>query len=234
MTVHGWLRHDVVRRFIPKDTRSILEIGAGEGALGSILARDYDYVGLEPDRESYEAALARIGSDGKVFRLREEDYSGPDFEVVCALEVLEHIEDDVAALRRWKRHLVPGGWIIVSVPAGRDRFGPTDERQGHFRRYEREDLARALTDAGFENVTVVSYGFPIGYLLHAVSNVQARRKPRAATQEQRTAASGRWMQPSHRAFRRAVASPFTLLQRPFEDTRLGTGLVARARTSSGP
>jgi len=77
----------------------------------------------------------------------------------------------------------------------------------------------------------VTYGFPIGYVLVAGSNFLARRRPHAATLSDRTAASGRWMQPSARraTLMRASAAPFELLQRPFGSTGLGTGLVARAR-----
>src|SRR5262249_52808029 len=148
MTVHGCLRYDTARRLLPEDAESVLEIGAGVGAVGSLLARSYRYVGLEPDRTSFEAARVQVGSHGEVLCLRAEEYEETErFDVVCAFEVLEHVEDDVGALRSWQRHLAPGGSLVVSVPAGRARFGPSDARQGHFRRYDREDLVSALRDA---------------------------------------------------------------------------------------
>ena len=79
--------------------------------------------------------------------------------------MLEHIEDDEAALTRWLRPLRPGGWVLVSVPHGRDRFGPQDERVGHHRRYDRADLESLLARAGLGELTVVSYGFPLGNAL---------------------------------------------------------------------
>jgi 2-polyprenyl-3-methyl-5-hydroxy-6-metoxy-1,4-benzoquinol methylase len=129
MTVHGGLRYDTARRLLPPDATNILEIGAGVGAVGSLLARSYRYVGLEPDRTSFEAARTQVGSSGDVVCVREEDYETDErFDVVCAFEVLEHLHDEVEALRRWQRHLAPGGSLIVSVPAGRARFG-VDARQ---------------------------------------------------------------------------------------------------------
>lgn len=232
MTLHAWLRYDVFRRLLPTSVRSILEIGAGKGSVGSLLARRFRYVGLEPDPESFVAAANRIGETGTIHPLREQEYSSEEsFDVVCAFEVLEHIEDDQGALVDWQRYVKRGGWLFVSVPAGRDRFGPTDVRQGHFRRYAREDLARVLTEAGLTEISVVTYGFPIGYVLLAGSNVLARRRPHAPTLSERTGASGRWMQPSasRAALMRVSAAPFQLLQRPFGRTSLGTGLVARAR-----
>ena len=66
MTVHGCLRYDTARRLLPPDATNILEIGAGVGAVGSLLARSYRYVGLEPDRTSFEAARTQVGSSGDV------------------------------------------------------------------------------------------------------------------------------------------------------------------------
>ena len=232
MTVHGWLRYSVIRQLIPPATRSVLEIGAGRGALGTLLARRFDYVGLEPDPVSFELAASLVGENGVVICAPEEDFEGTTFDLVCACEVLEHLADDVGAISRWRRHLRPGGSLIVSVPAGRSRFGPHDERQGHFRRYDRADVVRVLTAGGFDDIRVVNYAFPIGPVLYVPSNLLARVKPRAEKRAERTAESGRWMQPSRGGLQRAVAAPFALLQKPFANTDLGTGFVARARLGS--
>ncbi|MGH7541004.1 MAG: class I SAM-dependent methyltransferase [Gemmatimonadota bacterium] len=232
MTVHGWLRYAVFRRLLPLDVESILEIGAGLGAFGVRLAKEFRYTGLEPDVESFRVAKHRF--DG-VLPLAEEDYQAPEsFDAVCAFEVLEHIEEDEEALRRWRRHVRPGGWILLSVPQGK-RFRPSDERQGHFRRYRRDQLQGKLERAGFSDVHLVSYGFPVGYALLAWSDCVAKRNIGPERLEDRTAASARWMQPSPReaTFRRAAAIPLDLMQRPFGSTGLGTGLVARARALEG-
>jgi SAM-dependent methyltransferase len=228
MTIHGWLRYATFRRLLPPGVETILEIGAGLGAFGVRLAKDYRYTGLEPDPVSFGVAETRFDD---VLPLAEEDYTAPEpFDVVCAFEVLEHIEHDEEALRRWRRHVRPGGWIVVSVPQGKG-FRPSDARQGHFRRYEQDDLRGKLERAGYTDVRLVSYGSPLGYALLAWSDYVAKRNPGPARREDRTAASARWMQPSRRQalFRKALAIPLDLLQRPFGGTRLGTGVVARAR-----
>jgi SAM-dependent methyltransferase len=228
MTIHGWLRYAVFRRLLPPDVESILEIGAGLGAFGVRLAQDFRYTGLEPDAESFGVASQRFD---RVLPLAEEDFTAEEpFDAVCAFEVLEHIEDDEAALRRWRRHVLPGGWILLSVPHG-NRFRPSDERQGHFRRYDRASLRRKIEQARFTDVDLVTYGFPVGYALLAWSDRVAKHNVGPDRYEDRTAASARWMQPTKReaAIRRAVAVPLDLLQRPFGSTGLGTGVVARAR-----
>lgn len=232
LTPHAWLRFDAIERLLPSKARSLLEIGAGQGSAGALLAHRYEYVGLEPDDVSFEVAVRRIGDAGSVLKTTAETYEPREaFDAVCAFEVLEHIEDDDSAVVGWLGHLRPGGWLLVSVPAGRRRFGPTDVKAGHHRRYDRSDLTRVLEGAGLVDVRVIAYGFPLGYVLEAVRNLYARRATSRLSHEERTAASGRWLQAPESAARitRVASAPFRYVQRPFSGTALGTGLVARGR-----
>lgn len=197
-----------------------------------MLARRYEYVGLEPDIRSYETARKRIGTDGRVVNISVEELPHAEtFDLVCALEVLEHLEEDRAALELWSTHVRPGGWLLVSVPAGRGRFGRSDAIVGHVRRYDREDLRAALESAGLVDVRVRTYGFPLGYVLEAARNRLLADRDSGASREERTATSGRWLPAPERLAlpMRVVTAPFCLVQRPFAGTRLGTGLVARGR-----
>ncbi|MEX2102483.1 MAG: class I SAM-dependent methyltransferase, partial [Gaiellaceae bacterium] len=224
LTPNAWLRWDVVRRLLDglADVERVLEVGAGEGALGARLARRYDYVGVEPDPRSRARARERVGTV-------VEALPGETFDLICAFEVLEHVGDDGAELRLWRDRLRSGGWLLLSVPAHEQRFGPADRRVGHFRRYDSERLAVLLTETGFENPRLVTYGFPLGYALEAGRHVLARRG-----EGEGTAGSGRWLQPSDRLgwATRLGTAPFRLLQRPFARTRLGTGIVAHARRAA--
>jgi SAM-dependent methyltransferase len=224
LTPNAWLRWDVVSRLLDglEDVERVLEVGAGEGAVGARLARRYDYVGVEPDPRSRARARERVET------VLEELPDG-SFDLVCAFEVLEHVADDRAELRAWRDRLRPGGWLLVSVPAHEKRFGPADRRVGHFRRYEPGGLAELLTETGFEHPRLVTYGFPLGYALEAGRHVLARRG-----QGEGTAGSGRWLQPSDRLgwATRLGTAPFRLLQRPFAGTQLGTGIVALVRRTA--
>lgn len=204
-----------MRRLLPPG--SVLEIGCGQGAMGTLIARDHEYVGVEPDAESFAVARARLGD--RVMCATDADVGGR-FDVVCAFEVLEHLEDDRAAVERWRDH---GRSLLVSVPAHQRLFGATDRRVGHYRRYDPETLRELLSD--FKHVEIHSYAFPVGYPLLWVGRMLAGE---SASREQGTASSGRWLQPKTRA-RTLAAAPLALIQRPFEHTSLGTGLVALAR-----
>jgi SAM-dependent methyltransferase len=243
LTMNAWLRYDPIERLLAErsDVHSILEIGAGGGALGSRLAERYEYVGLEPDADSFATASRRLEAlpgTGTVLNLTAEEYQ-PDhpFDVVAAFEVLEHIEDDVAALQSWHRFLQPNGWVLLSVPAWRSQWGASDEKAGHFRRYDPADLERVLRSSGFGKIAIALYGFPLGYVLKPIWNLLAlRERRRGSTLAERTSASGRWLQPpDSAAFVTQVATaPFRRIQRPFSQTRLGTGLVCLARLEPSP
>jgi SAM-dependent methyltransferase len=210
----------------------VLEIGAGQGSVGAELARRYDYLGLEPDTSSFEVAARRIGGAGRVLNITLEELSDANtFDLVCAFEVLEHIEDDRAALAAWIERVRPGGRLLLSVPAGPNRFGASDVTVGHFRRYDHDGLRDLLAEAGLDEIEIRMYGFPLGYALEVVRNLLVKRTASRGTREERTAASGRLFQPSERTavLAAAASAPFRLVQRPFAGTRLGTGLVARAR-----
>jgi SAM-dependent methyltransferase len=238
LTLNAWLRYDLIARMLRDlDVRDVLEVGAGEGAFGTRLALGYRYVGLEPDPQSAAIArrrLARVGSGTLVQGDLSALPPAPSFDLICAFEVIEHIEDDADALALWRDRLRPGGWCLLSTPAHPRRFGPSDRLAGHYRRYGRQGLATLLRSAGFEEEIVWSYGFPLGYALEWTRNAIARyQEPRLGSMAERTAASGRYLQPPESLgwMTRALSGPFRLAQRPFIETDLGTGLVARARRS---
>jgi SAM-dependent methyltransferase len=229
LTPMARLRYDRIRTLLPRDARSVLEVGCGEGGVGFRLAERYDYVGVEPDPESCAVARSRITS-GHVHCGDISAVAGERFDVVCAFEVLEHIDDDRAAVTEWCQHLNPGGHLVLSVPAHPHRFGASDEAVGHHRRYEVGGLRGLLQEAGLTDVHVLLYGVPLGYALESVRNRVLARRTTDTSREQRTAASGRLLQPRNNVVAATVAAgvaPFALVQRAFPNH--GVGIVARAR-----
>jgi SAM-dependent methyltransferase len=239
LPLNAWLRFDVVQkvlRMLDRDVTSVLEVGAGEGAVGVRLASRYDYTAVEPDPLAFERAAARLHAIGRgEIVLGDVSALPPDatFDLLCSFEVLEHLEDDVSALAEWRRRVREGGWILVSAPAHRHRFGPHDRIVGHHRRYDPEDMAGALEAAGFVDPVVLTSGFPFGYALEVGRNMIGRHASArsGSSMEEQTAASGRWLQPPDGIgwLTAAISAPFRVLQRPFARTRLGTGIVAFAR-----
>ena len=232
LSLSAWLRYDAVLRLLPSGTTRVLEIGAGLGSFGALLGTRFEYVGLEPDRTSYEIARTRVGTSGSVLNQTAEQFeSTQPFDLVCAFEVLEHMEDDRAVLAGWLRHLRQGGHVLVSVPFDRDRFGPWDARAGHYRRYDEADITETLASVGLGSIDTVVYGFPLGRLLEISRNMVARLDGRNENMDERTARSGRQLQPPAWAATatRLASAPFRLMQRPFPHARHGTGVVALGR-----
>jgi hypothetical protein len=150
--------------------------------------------------------------------------------LVIAFEVLEHIEDDVSALRTWSSHLIDGGFVLLSVPAFRARFKRWDVLAGHFRRYDPEDLAATAAAAGLQVVAIWTYGFPLGQLLERVRNHLAEQIKAPPEMERRPELSGRWYQPA--GFWGRILGigmiPWRMIQRPFHSYRMGHGLIMLA------
>jgi len=232
------LRYDVVRREVDwLRPSSLLEIGCGLGGFGArFAASGIDYLGVEQDEASCAVAEPRVRTaGGRVVCGNYADVvsAGAEFDVVCAFEVLEHIEDDASALHDWRRFVRPGGHLLLSVPAWQDMFGGSDVLAGHYRRYSPDELRTRLLDAEFVQPRVTVYGWPLGYALEAVRNrLAARRLGQAGTADScdaRTAGSGRLMQPNAVTGLgvRAGVAPFSWLQRTAPGR--GTGLVVTAQ-----
>jgi SAM-dependent methyltransferase len=235
LTPAARLRWSVVRRLLPSRADGVLEVGCGQGGVAARLARRYGgYVGVEMDPTSAAVARARVQPEGgQVRQGLVQEVLGADerFDLLCAFEVLEHIEDDEGSLRDWVQRLRPGGRVLLSVPAWPDRFSAADVAVGHYRRYTPAAASDLLSACGLADARVALYGWPLGYLLERGRNLALERKAleqRDLPAEQRSAASGRTLQPPSAAGA-AVAvgvAPFALLQRAIP-TR-GTGLVLTA------
>lgn len=233
------LRYDTVSRHLDRlRPATILEIGCGLGAFGARLATRADYLAIEPDETSWRTASSRIEPAGG--RTLNVDHTGvpagAQYDLVCAFEVLEHIEDDKAALRDWVDLIRPGGHLMLSVPAFQERFAPWDELAGHYRRYSPEQISSRAREAGLVDPVVTVYGWPLGYALEAVRNRVARKHSDTFSEssyEERTAGSGRVLQPKKlmgMAFRAGIV-PFKYLQR-LRPTK-GTALVIVAARPEG-
>ena len=105
-------------------------------------------VGLDADPAAVAACRGR-GLEAVCGGPEDLGGLGP-FSLVVMMDVLEHVADDLAALRAAAEALVPGGRLVVSAPAHPWLFSYHDRASGHFRRYSRPGLVGLLRAAGFE------------------------------------------------------------------------------------
>lgn len=235
LSLFSHLRWDVVRRHIEAfRPTTILEFGCGVGGFGARFAALADYTGVEPDGTSFEIARSRIERQSGIVLNGDHHVvtQGTKYDLVCAFEVLEHTEDDKGTLDAWSRFVAPRGHLMLSVPAWPDRFGPSDDRAGHLRRYTPDGMRDLLLGVGLTDVHISLVGWPIGFALEGARNLLAARQQAeiiAQSVEQRTAASARFphLQGTFgAAATRIVALPFRYLQRVRPTS--GTCLVAYA------
>jgi SAM-dependent methyltransferase len=214
----------------------VLEVGCGAGdLLARVAASGCEAVGVESSEAARAEARARAERCGGRLALVSE-LPGGAFDLVMAFEVLEHIEHDREALSAWVERVRPGGHLLLSVPAHHRRWGPWDVWAGHFRRYERAELAERLRAAGLEVELVWSYGFPLANWVEPLREWLARRRNASETEmtaAERTARSGIERGALARIAALVVSDslllPFCWLQLAFLERDWGNGYLALAR-----
>lgn len=155
----------------------VLEMGCGPGALLLDLSRKgFHGTGVELSERSRTVArqlLADVPTVQVKEALPEQEKASYDY--LLTFEVLEHIEDDIAALRDWLEYLKPGGQAFISIPAHRSRWNVTDLLAGHFRRYDRADAFSLIERTGLEPLRTGTYGWPISRVFEFL-RVRAKEK----------------------------------------------------------
>jgi SAM-dependent methyltransferase len=157
---HWWYR---VRREIldgklatldlDKTRARLLDVGCGTGGAALVLSRYGRAVAVDRSPGSFAIARDRpythrvVASAGAPL-----PFSDGSFDVVCALDILEHLDDDAAAARELHRVCKPGGTVIVFVPAYSILWGYNDDYSHHKRRYNAAQLRARLSEAGFSIV----------------------------------------------------------------------------------
>lgn len=128
----------------------ILEIGCGTGSNLRMLQTFGHVEAIEPDAGARQVALDRFDVAISAGALPDQlGVADRCYDLIVMLDVLEHIEDDQAALQQVKRLLKPGGKLLLTVPAMPLLWSSHDEAHHHFRRYTTKALTRALTDAHY-------------------------------------------------------------------------------------
>ena len=171
---------DELRPFIG---RKIVEVGTGFGTYRPCL-RDVDaYYSLDIDPEAVKSAAEKDPEGIYVCA----DVADPGFSavpdgavdtVICA-NVLEHIEDHVAALRNMRRLVAPGGHVLLFVPAFGALYNDMDRLAGHHRRYTVESLGQVAAQAGLSPVRLHYFNSlgGIGWWLNRFSRHHDLDKP---------------------------------------------------------
>lgn len=155
-STHWWYRarRDILADYLtreaglPKDAR-ILEIGCGTGHNLPMLAGFGTVDAIEIDPAARDIASRRLGrAVGTAPLPILPDVPRAHYDLIAVLDVVEHIEDDVAALKAMRTCLAPGGKILITVPAHQWMWSAHDVVNHHHRRYSKTTLKKAIALAG--------------------------------------------------------------------------------------
>lgn len=136
--------------FKNKKTASILEIGCGSGGNLQLLSFFGKTCAMEMDESAIESAQERKICEIRKGSLPNDIPFTEKFDLVCLFDVIEHIDDDQAALKQALNLLVPGGSLLITVPAYMFLWSSHDQALGHKRRYTRMNLMDTVRKTGIK------------------------------------------------------------------------------------
>lgn len=140
----------------------ILDVGCGPGGTSVAFKTFGDVTGIDFSTAALKIAIKRglHVSKGSLLTIPIKNES---FDLISALDVIEHIEEEQEVLHEIKRMLAPDGHVLITVPAFQFLWSEHDIAVSHVRRYNAPQLKKSLHDAGFTIVRMsyfVSFVFP--------------------------------------------------------------------------
>jgi SAM-dependent methyltransferase len=158
---------------LPRPAR-ILDAGAGSGRNMVELARLGTVTAVELSETS--VALARGRGVGEVIAgsVLEMPFADDSFDLAVSLDGIEHLQDDLAALRELRRTVAPGGALLITVPAYQWLWSGHDEINHHHRRYTRRSLQRVAEQAGWRQLRTTYFNsllLPVAIVLRVLDRV---------------------------------------------------------------
>ena len=167
----------LVQLYGPERPR-ILDVGCGTGGTMDVLEPGGEVYGGDASKDAISFCVRRGHAQLTQCRAEALPYADEVFDVVVCADILEHLEDDKAALSEILRVLRPGGVAIVTVPAYPWLWSEHDEALSHVRRYRKHELRDTLGAAGLrirKLTYTVSLVFPIILVVRLLNRLRIRK-----------------------------------------------------------
>ncbi len=155
----------------------ILDAGCGSGRNMLELARHGSVTGVELSETSVALARERRAGEVVAGSVLEMPFPADSFDLAVSLDVIEHLEDDLAALRELRRTVAPGGSLLVTVPAYQWLWSGHDDINHHHRRYTRRSLQRVAEQAGWDQVRTTYFNsllLPMAIVLRVLDRLSTK------------------------------------------------------------
>jgi SAM-dependent methyltransferase len=153
-----------------------VDIGCGTGYTTMVFESDWQMVGADVSQNAL--GLCKRRGLQRLCQLDVTNFSLPfktgSIDLILALDVVEHVEDDIHALTECYRILKTGGSLVITVPAFMALWSPWDESLGHRRRYTEPQLIQALRTVGFSvkiSAYIFFFVFPVAVLIRSVKRL---------------------------------------------------------------
>ena len=153
---------------------ALLDLGCGTGGILREVGGDRLALGVDGSMEGLRVCRRKGLAHVVRADLARMPFTSGDFQVVLALDVIEHLDDDVGFLRQATKLVARGGTLIVAVPAFQLLWSQHDETFEHKRCYDARRLRRVLAEAGLE-VERVTYTNSLLFPLAAVWRILSYR-----------------------------------------------------------
>lgn len=169
---NDWLTTEIIKHIPLNCGLKILDFGAGTGTLLKIIQKRTNLV---IDAVEIDAQQRDILCNSGVVCFESVDIIENKYDFIYTSNVLEHIEEDVTAIKKLYSLLTPGGILAIYVPALDKLWTGLDDSVGHFRRYNRKELNSKLLESGFK-VCILRYCDSIGGILALVFKLITKSK----------------------------------------------------------
>jgi hypothetical protein len=158
-SIYKWLSKDIPSKTV------ILDFGSGQGEFFNRFNSDhYNIYAVEPD-----TSMHSFFPEERIFSSIEN--ANNNFNLIYSINVLEHIKDDVAAIKKFKKYLKDNRGIIkIFVPARQELYSSMDKKVGHYRRYSKKQIEQLFIENGFK-VKLCRYFDFLGYFAAAVYKI---------------------------------------------------------------
>jgi ubiquinone/menaquinone biosynthesis C-methylase UbiE len=180
--ISNYLKKIIAAKILKHQDLKILNVGCGPGRSSQYLSSFGEVTSIEYDKDCCEFASERTGLqiiNGSITALPFQDEM---FDLVCAFDVIEHVEDDQLAVSEMKRVAKKEGVIFITVPTFMSLWSHHDVINHHFRRYQLGQIEKLFTASKNGNVIFSSYFnfflFPLIYLVRKISNLLQFNKKR--------------------------------------------------------
>lgn len=168
-----------------KSSFSILNVGAATGATSEMLQRFGEVTSLEYDKECCEFLLEKTGIKAINASLTELPFKDESFDIICAFDVIEHIENDTLAVYEIQRVLKKDGLFFLTVPAYQFLWSNHDVVNHHFRRYTLSSFRELVNGSGLKITYKTYFNFwlfpPIAFIRLLLNLISGDKKAKTTS-----------------------------------------------------